>query len=286
MKYSAIYQNTVFEGMSEEDLHNWWVNEVVPDNPDFTLFPSGAMPNPDGPGEVKARPNATVIRIMKRSGLSEQQIKNATQTTAHKFNSLSLVNPNNESLIHPNKVYGPISYEQKLVIREHLQDENSNTLSQLYNTNISNIKAAQQGRFKQTTITKKEPLANPTPLSLAEKIYIRDNCQNDRPTDIAREYNTSVSNVCIALNGSFKERTQKAPPTRPYGPLTQAEKEHIYTTAQHRTITDIATEYNTNHGNVRNALNGRFKSDSMRDRQLECARALPRDIIEEVYNER
>lgn len=285
MRYAQIYAQTTFEGMSLEDLHDWYVTQVLHHNPTFSLFPEGKIQCPDTGIMVKATPNKTVINIMKRTGFSEPQLRQAFSTSSQRHNERELKDPSKTALIVPNKHYGPLSYEQKAIIHEHLKGENSQILAHMYNTNPSNIKTAQQGRFKQHQ-EKLPPLANPTPLTLAQKIHIRDNCQGQRPVDLAHEYNTNINNVCIALKGSFKEPQNKVIITdRPYGPLTQDEKELIYTTMQHRTITDIAAEYNTNHGNVRNALLGRFKSDSIRQRQLEVARALPREIIEEVYNE-
>lgn len=99
------------------------------------------------------------------------------------------------------------------------------------------------------------------PLSLEQKIYIRDNLSHLSANDIAFYVNTNTQNVRTAQQGGFNvpptlSQTQTA--TRPFGPLSYDEQCHIRDSRQHERTVDLVREYNTGRHNIDNAKSGRF----------------------------
>lgn len=168
-----------------------------------------------------------------------------------------------------NPITGPLSYKQKVVIRDHLQHIPPNVIAAFVLTNPQNVRLAKAGQFTNPHVhnTSAQPTgpADPDrphgPLTQDEKIHIRDHRQHDVRAYLAIEYSTSVANIRLAQQGQFTEKQQPPPlnTDRPHGPLTQDEKMHIHLSYSEEHVATLANEYNTSPANIRLAQRGEFK---------------------------
>lgn len=163
--------------------------------------------------------------------------------------------------ITPNSVKGPLTLEQKIVIRDtKAHGLTLRTCALAYNTHVTNVQQAVENKFSSTKGPSQSPNAERQygPLTYTEKVHIRDNRQHEVAQQLALHYNTSVNNVRLAQKGQFKEPQRYIAPSRPFGPLTIAEKILIADNHAHTPPSELATLYNTSPMNVIRAQRGQF----------------------------
>lgn len=162
--------------------------------------------------------------------------------------------------------YGPLSYAQKMYIRDHMSKANASDIANYVRTNPQNVLLAQKGQF--TLVSASQPLVSTYRLNYNDKLAIRDTRQGESPSAIAREYKCSLHSVRKALAGLF------SPPvlgivvhSRPFGPLSKAEKIHVRDNRSDEPTADLAREYNTSDSNIRIAQRGEFKDKAIKQQQ-------------------
>jgi hypothetical protein len=111
---------------------------------------------------------------------------------------------------------------------------------------------------KEQLLTPCTPNTIKGPLSTAQKIEIHTYHQEQKPTLLARHYKTSYQNICLAQRNEFSRPKQPDNPTRPYGPLTVEEKEHIRDNHADDRPSHLARTYNTSMSNIIVAQRGTF----------------------------
>lgn len=106
----------------------------------------------------------------------------------------------------PNKEPGPLTLVNKIRIRDHYSDSSQAiALSKYLNTSYQNVRLAQRGQFVEQR-KRQAPTTKPRPLTLSEKMHIRDHRAHEPTADLAREYNTRYQYVQAAQLGEFKEK--------------------------------------------------------------------------------
>ncbi len=110
--------------------------------------------------------------------------------------------------------YGPLSYQEQCDIRDNKQEHRTADLAREYNTGRHNIDNAKSGRFSEPP---QQTQANRNrgkwgPLTLEQKIHIRDNLNDVRASTLAHEYQTSAANIRIAQRGDFKDPSEAQRP--------------------------------------------------------------------------
>jgi hypothetical protein len=115
-----------------------------------------------------------------------------------------------EPTIVNDRPYGPLTYEEKVHIRDNRQHESATVLANEYNTSTANIRNAQHGKFKapRQAHTHTRPYG---PLTYTEKVHIREHRRDERPSELAREFNTSDLNIIRAQRGEFARKKDSKP---------------------------------------------------------------------------
>jgi len=155
---------------------------------------------------------------------------------------------------------GPLSLAQKIHIYERLSNENAQEVAEYINTNVQNVRLAQQGKFSRPDSTQKKSTRPYGPLTIKEKLYIQEH-EKDEPTSVlANKYNTAYINIQRAQTGQF--RIPQAPTQRehkrPFGPLSLEDKLEIRDYRATESPSALADEYNTHASNIVVAQKGRF----------------------------
>ena len=99
------------------------------------------------------------------------------------------------------------------------------------------------------------------PITIAQKLIIRDNYPDANGRNLATYLRTSQQNVNMAKRGEFVEPLPELPTldsSRPFGPLTYDEQVHIQTHCATHNTKMLAKEYNTHYNNIYRAQRGEF----------------------------
>lgn len=133
----------------------------------------------------------------------------------------------------PNDFTSPLSIQQKEYIRDNLQHISIAKIASFVLTNPQNVRMALNGAFSSTAPPNKARWSKDQPspvvaeiaplpvidreygpLTLAEKVYIQDHHQDTRIADLARVYNTSTTNISLAVNGQYKRPSDALSPAQ------------------------------------------------------------------------
>tara|TARA_R110001632_G_scaffold178976_4_gene298792 strand:+ start:2416 stop:3243 length:828 start_codon:yes stop_codon:yes gene_type:complete len=226
----------------------------------FTPKTMSKCPPGEDPDEYTPRlVMLTYIRIHKIPEGVERPVKEEVQAAYRNLTST----PKRRSTflaIEVNDKPGPLSLAQKLHIRDQLSNENAQELAEYINTNVQNVRLAQQGKFVIPDSTPPESIRPYGPLTVKEKIHIHT-YEADEPTSfLASKYNTAYINIQRAQTGQFRipqapeQRTHK----RPFGPLSIEDKVEIRDYRSAESPSALADEYNTHASNIVVAQKGRF----------------------------
>ncbi len=167
----------------------------------------------------------------------------------------------------PNAEWGPLSYDQKVRIRDHHQQHTIRELSSWVRSSPNNVKLARAGDFKERLPPPELNLISDRPygpLTYKEQVEIRDTASTADVAHLAQHFNTHPSNVRRAQRGEFPEHhaikaRREQSKSRPYGPLSYTEKVDIRDNRADEPAVQLAKEYNTNYGNIAHAQRGMFK---------------------------
>lgn len=239
------------KGSPVEEIVGWFI--------DMGYTPKTITANKDNMLEKILRTHCIESHIFR----NEYAAQTGTETLQSKMKGLQ-----------PNISYGPLSYDQKVRIRDHHQDHTVTELSQWVKSSKANVQLAKMGNFKVPAARKEIVNDRPYgPLSYEEQRHIRDNHPDGNTRALSEEYNTHYNSVYRAQRGEFPEhhatrakRLQNK--HRPFGPLTYEEKVDIRDNRTDENATQLAKEYNTNYGNITNAQRGQFKSRQPQSRTL------------------
>ncbi len=145
--------------------------------------------------DTNARDTGRLDKLAKFTGLPMSMLAQALQADIFDFENL-----------HPNKVKGPLSMHNKVRIRDDYPDSKLAVhLAKYLNTTYQNVRIAQRGDFIERGYTGKEPRVPPAPLTIDQKVHIRDN-EHDVPTaELAKKYNARYQCVARAQRGDFVE---------------------------------------------------------------------------------
>ena len=99
---------------------------------------------------------------------------------------------------------------QKLRIHEEERHTSPRELAQRYSISLQQARRIQRGEFARPKAT--EPLYDDYgPLTLEQKIHIRDHRSTEPTAELAKEYQTNYGNVKLAQQGKFKEPQSHRP---------------------------------------------------------------------------
>lgn len=162
----------------------------------------------------------------------------------------------------PNLAQGPLSYDQKVFIRDKLKSETASSIATWVRSATSNVTLAKRGEFVAPRPVPAHDSTRPYgPLTYKEQLHIRDNCKEHNTRDLANKYNTHYNNIYRAQRGQFSQpAASKLPESkRPFGPLSLYDKREIRDHRSDENINDLVIEYNTHYQNVKLAQQGKFK---------------------------
>lgn len=205
-------------------------------------------------------PITYLAKRMQRSDLRHLEEADVLKYFAHYKREQNPIDASTFLNVEINDSIGPLTLAQKIYIRDNLSDTNAEALAVHVNTNAQNVRLAQAGKFhvpKKTTQQTERPYG---PLTVEEKIYIRDNEAGEPTSYLASKYNTAYINVQRAQTGQFAtpQAPQQHSHSRPFGPLTIEEKRDIRDNRQDEPTSQLALEYNTHTSNIHVAKKGMF----------------------------